>query len=93
MFPNEFVSVTSVHRNYRTSYRRVCFNGDVFKVAHQVLSELAVSCMERYGVMPYETLQVVTEGDVDTYTYYVTFPKIAHSHYVIRFVSFNDSPF
>lgn len=94
MLPNEFVSITSIHRNYRTSYRQPCgISNDAFKVANQVLSQLAEFCMERYGVMPYETLQVKTEGCVDTYTYYVTFPKVAHSHYIIRFVSFNDSPF
>lgn len=93
MFTNEFVSITSIHRNYRVDYRRSCIIDGPFKVANQVLSELAVFCMERYGVMPYETLQIVTEGDVDTYTYYVTFPKVACSHYVIRFVTFNDSPF
>lgn len=93
MLPNEFVSITSIHRNYRSSYRHVCVFEDVFKVANEVLSNLSAFCMARYGVMPYETLQVITEGSVDSYTYYVTFPKEADSHYIVRFVSFNDLPF
>lgn len=93
MLPNEFVSVTSIHRNYRTSYRCVCIFDDATKVAHRVLSELAVFCMQRYGKMPYETLQIKTKGGVDVYTYFVTFPLVAHTHYVIRYVVFNDLPF
>lgn len=95
MLPSEFVFIKALHSHpsYRSSYRRPCVFDDVEKVAHQVLSELAAYCMQRYGVMPYETLQVKTEGNVDTYTYYVTFPLKAHTHYVVRYVLFNDLPF
>lgn len=93
MLPNEFVSITSVHPGFRTTYRRPCILEDAEKVAHRILSELAVACFRRYGVMPFVTLQVKTEGEVDTYTYYVTFPKRAKTHYIVRYVLFNDLPF
>ena len=95
MLPNEFVFIKALHSHpcYRASYRRPCIFDDAPTVANKVLSELAVFCMQRYGVMPFETLQVKTEGNVDTYTYYVTFPLQAHTHYIVRYVLFNDLPF
>lgn len=90
MLLNEYVSVTSIHRSYRTSYRRSCIFDDPRKVAHKVLCDLSEFCQERYGNKPYQSLQIISEGNVDTYTYYVTFPLVAHSYYIIRFVVTND---
>lgn len=93
MLPNEYVTVTRVGKNFRsTSFRFAGFN-NCKHTATEILSEFDVECFRKYGELPFVTSQVITDGAIDVYKYFVTFPHPSTARYVVKFWVVNDLPF
>lgn len=92
MFSNEYISITHLKKRYRVRWRRFVGFNQCKKVANEVLSEISVKCFERYGCMPYETFQVIEDGTLEKWRFFVTFPN-GSEYYELRFTIINDLPF
>jgi hypothetical protein len=93
MLPNGFITIKHFANGFSSSYRRFAAFNNYKRTAMQILSEFDVKCFRKYGCLPFVTSQVVTDGVIDTYKYFVTFPKPSTSYYMLQFAVINDLPF
>lgn len=93
MLSNEFVSVTCVLPHRRFSRREFAGFNHCRKTANEILSSLTRCSFEQYNDHPFITTQVVTDGALDVYSHFVTFPRRSGMRYIIRYVVINDLPF
>lgn len=92
MLPNEFVTVTRVFPGYRYSWRQFAGFNNCKKTANAIMSDLDRRSFEQYGEQPFVTTQVITDGAIDVYSHFVSFPRRSGTRYVIRYEIINDLP-
>lgn len=89
-----YVAVTRYCKNGSCiNYGRYSLPGQCKKTATEIISSICNYYFSRFFVMPYVSLQVIEDGDVEKYTYFVTPPLKSHEHFTIRFDVINDLPF
>lgn len=93
MLSNQFVTVTCVLPNRRFSWCDFAGFNQCRKTANEILSALTRCSFEQYNSNPFITTQVVTDGPVDVYSHFVTFPRRSGTRYVIRYQVIHDLPF
>lgn len=89
-----YVAVTRFCDNgSRFNYGRYSLPDKCKKTAVEIISAICNHYFSRFFVMPYVTLQVVEDGEVEKWTYFVTPPLKSHEHFTICFDVINDLPF
>lgn len=93
MLSNEFVTVTCVLPHRRWSWREFAGFNQCRKTANEILSDIVRTSCEQYHEYPFITTQVISDGTLDVYSHFVTFPRRSGTRYVLRYVIINDLPF
>lgn len=93
MLSNNFVAVTCVLPHRRSSWRVFAGHTRCCETANSILSNLVRTSFEQYHEHPFITTQVVTDGVIDVYSHFVTFPRRSGTRYVLRYEIVNDLPF
>lgn len=93
MVANEYVSVTRISSDCRSSWNEFAGFNNCCKIANEILSRLVRVSFGQFHEVPFITTQVITDGALDYYAHFVTFPRISGIRYVIRYVIVNDLPF
>lgn len=93
MLSNEFVTVTCVLPHRRWSWSVFAGFNQCRVTANEVLSDIDRVSLEQYHEHPFVTTHVVSDGALDVYSIFVTFPRRSRTRYVIRYEVINDLPF
>lgn len=93
MLSNEFVSVTCVYPHRRSSWCEYAGFNQCRKVASDILSDIIQASREQYHESPFVTSQVITDGAIDTCSFFVSLPRRSGIRYVLRCEVINDLPF
>lgn len=89
-----YVRVTRYNKDgSHFNYGRYSVQDQCKKTAAEIVSAICNHYFSRFFIMPYVSLQIIEDGDVDKWTYFITPPLESHVHFTIRFDVINDLPF
>lgn len=89
-----YVAVTRFSKNgSQINDGRYSLPDECKKTAVEIISAICNYYFSQFFVMPYVTNQVVEDGEVEKWTYFVTPPLKSGDHFTIRFDVINDLPF